>query len=99
MSAVEFFKQANKRNKPFRSFGKLELGVYPVLSIKRVTNAKFGNGLRVETKEFLITSPERFTIDLPDEIIERINTGQECIKMIYKGKDVTRNNRIDVDFE
>ena len=98
MSALDFLKKANDNEKPFRSFGELKVGeAYPILHFRRVTDKKIGTRLRIEIEDFLITMPERFVKGLTDELLEEMNSNR--YRLLYKGKDSTRFNRIMVDFE
>ena len=95
-SAFELLKRVITRDKPFRSFSKLEPGIYPIWKFQ-LSEGKFGKRLRIELKDCLITLPERFIYDVTPESVDELNLGQ--YKMIYKGRDASRNNRILVDFE
>ena len=62
-----------------------------------VNDKNFGRRLRAETKDFIITLPERFINNLTDEILADLN--KERYVMTYKGKDETKHNMVLLDFE
>ena len=97
MSGIEFLKAAKNGRKPFRSFANIALGTYPILSFDLVNDKNFGRRLRAETKDFIITLPERFINNLTDEILADLN--KERYVMTYKGKDETKHNMVLLDFE
>lgn len=97
MSAFNALKSAVKSSSAYRNFDNIDIGVYKVLEFSFVVT-RYGQKIVVTTPEFKCFLPDRFSKSIQTaEAIAELNATR-CV-MRFSGKDVTRRNRVMVDFE
>lgn len=97
MSAFQSLKTACKAPTVYKKFDQIAAGEYTVLEFKFVST-RIGKKLVVVTTDFMCFLPDRIAKSLSsDEVIAELNR-TPCV-MKYGGKDVTRHNRLILDFE